>query len=157
MRTTGKRTAYTVVGLIEFFSGRLFFQGIEGKCNAQRYQTCLEHVLTQTTQPLFLVQDGAKYHHAAALHPFWHAQRGRLFTIRLPSSSPDYTPMECLRRAIKRATTHHHSFPVFDALIDSVEDALAYVASHPARVKARFGRYLDHLTTADASTLGRAA
>ncbi len=152
VRTTGKRRAYKVFGLIEFFSGRLFFQGIEGKFNAQSYRTFLEHVLAQTAadqsqRPLFLVQDGAKYHHAAALAPFWHAQRGRLFTIRLPSYSPDYNPIEFLWRAIKRTATHNQYFPVFDALIDSVEAALAFFATHPARVKALFGRSLDHLTT----------
>jgi len=114
-------------------------------------------VLAQTTQPLFLVQDGAKDHHAAALHPFWHAQRGRLFTIRLPSYSPDYNPIEFLWRAIKRAATHNQYFPAFGALIDSVEDALAFFATHPARVKALFGRYLDHLTTPDSAALLAAA
>ena len=54
-----------------------FYQGITGKFNATTYQVFLQGVLDQTTAPLFLVQDGAKYHHAAALQPFWHAHRGR--------------------------------------------------------------------------------
>jgi len=152
VRTTGKRKAYKVFGLIEFFSGRLFFQGIEGKFNATSYQTFLQQVLDQTTTnrhapPLFLVQDGAKYHHAAALQPFWHAHRGRLFTTRLPSYSPDYNPIEFLWRATKRTATHNRYFPVFDALIDSVEDALAYFATHADRVRGLFGLYLDRMAT----------
>lgn len=162
VKTTGKRKAYKVFGLIEFFSGQLFFQGIEGKFNATSYQTFLQHVLVQTTTaqhqpPLFLVQDGAKYHHAAALQPFWHAHRGRLFTIRLPSYSPDYNPIEFLWRATKRASTHNQYFPVFSALIDSVEDALAHFATHPKRVKALFGLYLDHMTTPADAALPAAA
>jgi transposase len=145
VKTTGKRKAYKVFGLIEFFSGRLFYQGIEGKFNAQSYQAFLEAVLDQTTAPLFLVQDGAKYHHAAALQPFWDAHRDRLFTTRLPSYSPDYNPIEFLWRATKRQATHNRYFPAFDALIGSVEEALAYFAAHPERVKALFGRYLDEL------------
>ena len=145
VKTTGRRKAYKVFGLIEFFSGRLFSQGIEGKFNAQSYQAFLETVLAQTSAPLFLVQDGAKYHHAAALKPFWHAHRGRLFTTRLPSYSPDYNPIEFLWRATKRTATHNRYFPQFDALTASVEEALAHFAAHPERVKALFGHYLDRM------------
>lgn len=157
VKTTGRRKAYKVFGLIEFFSGRLFYEGIEGQFNATTYQAFLQHVLDQTTQPLFLVQDGAKYHHAAALRPFWHAHRGRLFTTRLPSYSPDYNPIEFLWRATKRQATHNRYFPAFDALIGSVEEALAYFAAHPERVKALFGRYLDHLTDPWATAVPAAA
>ena len=147
VKTTGRRRAYKVFGLIEFFSGRLFYRGLEGKFTAASYQAFLEWVLGQTTEPLFLVQDGAKYHHAAALAPFWHAHRGRLFTTRLPSYSPDYNPIEFLWRATKRRATHNRYFAAFDALIGSVEEALAYFAVHPERVKALFGFYLKHLAT----------
>jgi transposase len=82
VKTTGRRRAYKVFGLIEFFSGRLFSQGVEGKFNAQSYQAFLEWVLGQTTAPLFLVQDGAPYHRSAALRPFWHAHRGRLYVTQ---------------------------------------------------------------------------
>lgn len=145
VKTTGKRKAYKVFGLIEFFRGQLFYQGITGKFNATTYQAFLQAVLDQTTAPLFLVQDGAKYHHAAALQPFWHAHRGRLFTTRLPSYSPDYNPIELLWRATKRQATHNRYFPEFDTLIGSVEEALAYFAVHPERVKELFGFYLKHM------------
>ncbi len=145
VKTTGRRKAYKVFGLIECFSGRLFSQGIEGTFNAASYQAFLEWVLDQTTAPLFLVQDGAKYHHAAALKPFWHAHCGRLFTTRLPSYSPDYNPIEFLWRATKRTATHNRYFPQFDALTASVEEALAHFAAHPERVKALFGHYLDRM------------
>lgn len=157
VRTTGKRKAYKVFGLIEFFSGRLFYRGIEGRFNAQSYQAFLEGVLAQTTAALFLVQDGAKYHTAAALQPFWHAHRGRLFTARLPSYSPDYNPIEFLWRATKRAATHNRYFPVFDALCASVAEALAHFAAHPERVKALFGRYLDRMATPTSAALPAAA
>ena len=118
VQTTGKRKAYKVFGFIEFFSGRLFYQGIEGKFNATTYQAFLQQVLDQTTAPLFVVQDGAKYHHAAALQPFWHAHRGRLFTTRLPSYSPDYNPIEFLWRATKRQATHNR-YRSSDNVLDS--------------------------------------
>jgi transposase len=145
VKTTGRRTAYKGFGLIEFFSGRLFYRGLDGTFNAQSYQAFLEWGLAQTTAPLFPVHDGAPYHRAAALRPFWRAHHDRLFVTQLPSSSPDYNPIEFLWRATQRRATHNRSFPVFDALIGSVEEALAYFAAHPERVTALFGLYLDPL------------
>src|SRR5918912_2023324 len=128
VKTTGRRKAYKVFGLIEVFSGRLFYRGIDGKFNGESYRAFLEWVLAQTTASLFLVQDGAPYHRAAALQPFWQAHAHRLFVTQLPSYSPDYNPIEFLWRATKRRATHNRYFPAFDALIDAVEDALAYFA-----------------------------
>ena len=145
VKTTGRRKAHKVFGLIEFFSGRLFYQGIDGKFNAASYQAFLEQVLAQTTEPLFLVQDGAPYHRAAALRPFWAAHQARLFVTQLPSYSPDYNPIEFLWRATKRTATHNRYFPAFETLVDSVEAALARFATQPERVKALFGLYLDHM------------
>lgn len=131
---------------IEFFSGRLFYRGIEGKFNADSYIAFLRTVLAQTRKRLFLVQDGAPYHRAATVKAFFHAHRGRIAVTRLPSYSPDYNPIEFLWRATKRTATHNRSFPVFDALIGSFEEALAHFPAHPARVKALFGFYLDRMT-----------
>lgn len=149
VKTTGIRKAYKVFGLIEFFSGRLFFQGIEGRFNGQSYIAFLRWVLEQTTEPLFLVQDGASYHRAAPVKAFFEQHRTRLHVTHLPSYSPDYNPIEFLWRATKRRATHNRYFPAFETLIGSVEEALAYFAAHPAQVKALFGLYLDHMATAD--------
>ncbi len=145
VKTTGRRRAYKVFGLIEFFSGRLFYRGSDGKFNGESYVAFLTWVLEQTTEPLFLVQDGAPYHRAAPVKAFFERHRDRLFVTQLPSYSPDYNPIEFLWRATKRRATHNRYFPAFDTLIESVEDALVFFAIHPERVKALFGRYLDHM------------
>jgi len=141
--TSGKRRAYKVFGLIEFFSGRLFFQGIEGKFNAASYITFLQAVLHQTSQPLFLVQDGAKYHTAQAVRDFFAQHSQRLTVTRLPSYSPDYNPIEFLWRAVKRRTTHNVYFADFHRLVTSVEDALTYFQTRPDYVQSLFTLYLD--------------
>lgn len=152
VKTTGRRKAYKVFGLIEFFSGRLFHRGIDGKFNGASYVAFLTGVLDQTTEPLFLVQDGAPYHRAAPVKAFFAAHADRLHVTHLPSYSPDYNPIEFLWRATKRRATHNRYFPEFDALIGSVEQALAFFATHPERVKALFGRYLDEMASfADAA------
>lgn len=145
VKTTGVRKAYKVFGLIDFFSGRLFSQGLTGRFNGASYITFLESVLTQTTEPLFLVQDGASYHRAAPVKAFFTQHADRLHVTQLPSYSPDYNPIEYLWRAIKRTATHIRYFPEFAQLITSVEDALAAFQRQPERVKALFGRYVDEM------------
>jgi transposase len=147
VKTTGRRKAYKVFGMIEFFSGRLFYQGIEGAFNAASYIAFLTRVLTQTTEPLFVVQDGAPYHRAALVKAFCAQHQDRLHVTTLPSYSPDYNPIEFLWRATKRTATHNRYFPEFDALIGAVEEALAAFSRQPERVKALFGRYLDEMAT----------
>jgi transposase len=155
VRTAGRRKAYKVFGLIEYFSGRLFYQGSEGKFDGASYIAFLTGVLAQTTTPLFLVQDGAPYHRAAVVKAFFEQHRDRLHVTQLPSYSPDYNPIEYLWRATKRTATHNRYFPAFQELIASVEEALAALSRQPERVKALFGLYLDDL--AAAPTTGAAA
>ena len=47
--TSGKRKGYKVFGAIEYFSGRLFSQGMEGRFNSESYQAFLEMIMAQTT------------------------------------------------------------------------------------------------------------
>ncbi len=152
--TSGKRKGYKVFGLIDFFSGCLFYQGIEGKFNSESYIAFLKQVLKQTHQPLFLVQDGARYHTSKLTKQFFQDHAQRLTAAQLPSYSPDYNPIEFLWRALKRRTTHNVYFPEFATLIASVEEALAYFQTQPDYVKSLFTVYLDQMATAaDASAL----
>jgi transposase len=58
--TSGKRKGSKVFGAIEYFSGRLFSQGIEGRVNSDRSPAFLQMLMAQTTEPLFLIHDGAR-------------------------------------------------------------------------------------------------
>jgi hypothetical protein len=60
-------------------------------------------------------------------------------------------------RASKRRATHNRYFLEFDALVGSVEEALAFLATHSERIKAVFDRYVDHLTWATDAALATAA
>lgn len=152
--TSGKRKAYKVFGLIDLFSGCLFYQGIEGKFLSESYIAFLKQVLKQTRQPLFLVQDGARYHTSKLTKQFFQDHAQRLTAVQLPSYSPDYNPIEFLWRALKRRTTHNVYFPEFATLIASVDEALAYFQTQPAYVKSLFTVYLDEMATAtDVSVL----
>ena len=144
VKTTGKRKAYKVFGLIEFFSGRLFRQGVIGKLNADAYVRFLTMILEQTPQPLFLVQDGAPYHRAK-VKDFITRHATRLTVTQLPSYSPDYNPIEYLWRATKRDATHNQYFPDFTDLVESVETTLAELAAQPDYVRSLFTLYLEQM------------
>jgi len=148
VKTTGKRKAYKVFGLIDLFSGQLFYQAIEARFNSDSYIAFLKQVLRQTQQPVFLVQDGARYHTSKATRQFFHEQTKRLTVAQLPSYSPDYNPIEFLWRALKRRTTHNQYFPEFDTLVNSVDEALAYFQTQADYVKSLFTIYLDEMATA---------
>lgn len=141
VKTSGKRKAYKTFGAIEFFSGRLFYQGIEGRFNSETYQTFLLWVLAQTTEHIFLIQDGARYHTSKAMQQFFAQHQDRLTVFQLPSYSPDYNPIEYLWRKTKRRATHNRYFEQFQHLTASVEDTLAYFATQPQEVLALFGLY----------------
>jgi transposase len=139
----GKRKGYKVFGLIDYCSGRLFSRGHTGRFNAASYCAFLEGVLAATTQPIILIQDGARYHTAAKTKEFFAQHAERLTVEQLPSYSPDYNPIEHLWRNIKRHNTHNRYFPEFSDLTTAVETALAHFQQHPQEVKQLMGTYLD--------------
>ena len=141
--TSGKRKGYKVCGAIEYFSGRLFSQGIEGRFNSESYQTFLQMIMAQTTAHLFLIHDGARYHTSASTTAFLVAHQARITEYPLPSYSPDYNPIEYLWKKTKQRATHNKYFKEFAELTVSVEKALTYFATHPDTVLGLFGRYCE--------------
>ena len=46
--TSGKRKGHKVYGAIEYVTGRLFYQGIEGRFNSESYQAFLPMIMRQS-------------------------------------------------------------------------------------------------------------
>lgn len=145
IKTIGQRNAYKVFGAIDFFSGRLFYQGLVGKLNAASYLRFLKQILRQTRRPVFLVQDGAPYHRAKAVKDFLAQHTQRLTVTQLPSYSPDFNPIEYLWRATKRQATHNHFFPEFTDLVASVENTLTTLATRPDYIRSLFTFYFEQM------------
>ena len=120
-RAAQRLESVRVAGL---FRGRLFHQGTQGRLNSASYTAFLQQVLEQTTAPIYLIQDGARYHTSKATHVFFAAHADRLTVAQLPSYSPDYNPIEKLWKQVKQEDTHLVYFPTFEALRDKVETAL---------------------------------
>jgi transposase len=136
VKTSGKRKGYKVFGLIDSFTGHFFYQGQDGRLNSAAYIAFLTRVLAQTTQPIILIQDGAKYHTSAETKAFFAQQTARLQVVQLPTYSPDYNPIEKLWKKIKQQETHLHYFPTFEALTAKVEQALLTFANIPEEILA---------------------
>src|SRR2546422_2814812 len=143
VKTSGKRKGYKVFGAIEYFSGRLFYQGIEGRFASDSYHAFLRTILTHTTEHVFLIHDGARYHTSQATTQFLAQHAERITVHPLPSYSPDYNPIEYLWKKTKKRATHNQYFKEFALLTVSVEKALAYFATHPETVLGLFGLYCE--------------
>jgi len=124
VKTAGNRKSYKVFGLIDYFSGRFFFRGHEGRLNSESYTAFLKEVLSKTRKHIILIQDGASYHRSLAVTEFFKKHSERITVYRLPSYSPDYSPIEKLWKKIKEKEVHLHYFPSFESLKNRVEEGL---------------------------------
>jgi transposase len=148
VKTSGKRKGYKVFGLIDFFSGRLFWKGQTDRFNTESYMAFLADVLTQTEQHLLLIQDGARYHTSKAMQDFFAAHTDRLTRYQLPSYSPDFNPIEYLWRNVKKDATHLKYFADFADLQQKVDKTLQQLATLPDAILGLMGRYCESLGTA---------
>ena len=92
--------------------------------------------MEHTTQSIVLIQDGAKYDTSAETKAFFAQQTARLQVFQLPTSSPDYNPIEKLWKKLKQQDTHLHYLPTFAVLTEKVKQALLKFAHAPAEVLA---------------------
>jgi transposase len=141
--TSGTRKGDKVFGAMEYCSGRLCYQGSEGRFNSESYQAFLQGSMAQTTAHLVLIPDGAPYHTSAATQAFLLAHSERLTAYPLPSYSPDCKPIAYLWKKTKQRATPNKYFKAFATLTVSVDKALAYFATHPEAVLGLFGLYCE--------------
>lgn len=139
VKTSGKRKAYKVFGLIDYFTGKFFAQATEARLTSASYEQFLTQVLAQSERRIILIQDGARYHTSKAMKEFFAKHAERLTVFQLPSYSPDFNPIEKLWKKIKEQETHLHYFPTFESLKEKVEQALVKFANAPKEILALFG------------------
>ncbi len=145
IKTSGLRKGYKVFGAIEFFSGRLLYQGTPERFQSESYQTFLQYLLSQFSGPILLIQDGARYHTSKATQDFLQLHKDRLIVYQLPSYSPDYNPIEYLWKKVKTKATHNRYFAEFVKLVQSVEEALKILAAQTDEILRLMGIYTQHL------------
>ena len=143
--TSGKRKGYKVFGLIDYFSGRFFYKAHEGRFNSESYAAFLLDVLSQTTQHVVVIQDGARYHTSKAMQQFFDVHADRLTIEPLPAYSPDFNPIEHLWKKIKKDATHLKHFPAFVDFQAEVDRALLHFAQTPDEITVLMARYCETL------------
>jgi len=141
IKTSGKRKGFRVFGLIDYFTGRFFSTGVEGKLNGESYVEFLQEVLRQTRKPIILIQDGASYHWSKAVKEFFEYHKNRITVYKLPAYSPDFNPIEKLWKKIKEKGTHLKYFPTFESLKDKVGEMLLEFKNTPQEILSLFGLY----------------
>jgi hypothetical protein len=92
-KPSGKRQGYTVFGAMEYVSGRLFYQGLEGRFPSDSCQQFVRMLLAHTTAHLFLIHDGARDHTSQATQQCLETHCARITASPLPSSAPDDHPI----------------------------------------------------------------
>jgi transposase len=147
VKTSGQRKAYKIFGLIDYFSGAFFYKAHTGRFNSASYEAFLREVLAKTSQPLIIIQDGARYHTSKAMQQFFAHHADRLSIYQLPAYSPDFNPIEYLWRNIKKQATHLRYFPTFEDLVNKVEAKLRYFAHTPKMITNLMGKYCQSLGT----------
>jgi transposase len=149
--TTGLRKGYKVFGAIEFFSGRLIYQGTEQRFQSDSYQSFLNYLLSQVSGKVILIQDGARYPTSKATREFLEQHKERLTVYLLPSYSPDYNPIEYLWKKVKTLATHNRYFAEFVMLVQSVDLALKVLATQSTEILRLMGIYTMHLAAPSAA------
>ncbi|MBC7532681.1 MAG: transposase [Oligoflexus sp.] len=84
------RKSVKVFGLIDYETGRTFYDFIDEKINSASFINFLKTVLTSTRSHLLLIQDGAKYHHAEEVLRFLDEKKKRVTPFKLPRIRPRY-------------------------------------------------------------------
>jgi len=143
--TSGKRKGYKVFGLIDYFSGRFFYKGHEGRFHSESSMAFLLDVLAQTRRHVVVIQDGARYHTSQAMQDFFKAHAAHLTIEQLPSYSPDFNPIEHLWKKVKKEATHLKYFPDFAQLQAEVDRALLHFAQTPSEITVLMARYCETL------------
>jgi transposase len=147
--TSGKRKAYKVFGLIDYFSGHFFYKAHAGRFNSESSKAFLLDVLAQTTHHVVVMQDGARYHTSTAMQGFFETHAERLTIEQLPAYSPDFNPIEHLWKKVKKEATHLKHFPEFTGLQLEVDRALLHFAQTPREITVLMAHYCEKLGQVD--------
>ncbi len=141
VKTSGVIKGYKVFGLIEYFTGKFFYQTQEESLHSDAYIHFLKRVLEKTNKHLHLIQDGSSYHTSKKTKEFFKDHSNRITVYQLPSYSPDYNPIAMLWKKIKVKGVHMHYFPTFDSLKNKVLSMLDVFQKECQEILSLFGFY----------------
>ena len=135
--TYGHHASVALFGAVDIRGGTTMVEQA-ADLTAQTFQAFLARLFAQyPTQPLVLICDNAKIHHAQCLAPFWAQYQDRVEVWYLRAYSPNLNSTERLWKWLKQTVICNAFHPDVAALATSVEKFLAYVATVPEEVRSR--------------------
>lgn len=122
--------------------GDLFFRFFDGAMNTDIFKDFCSRLIREFSQPVFLIVDNLKVHHANNLQDWFEQQKKehgfRIFY--LPSYSPELNPDEYFNRDIKAQLAEEKIARNVQELQDSIERHVNCRKLDPAAVMRLFGK-----------------
>jgi transposase len=140
VHATGSRVSVNMVSAVSP-TGELHFKLIDGRMNSQTFIEFCDDLLHDISTPVFLILDGASYHHSRAVKKYVekvNVDGLRLRIYRLPAYSPQLNPDEWVWRNIKGHQIGRMQILDFGTLFKAADKALQRLKSSPAIVKGFF-------------------
>lgn len=117
---TGERRSVQMVSAVSA-QGALHFDVFQGRMNSDRFIEFLAKLLDSIPGKIFLILDGASYHHSRKVHNYVTSTEGRLRIFQLPPYSPELNPDEWVwnntknhgvAKAVAMSQAHLHTLVV---------------------------------------------
>jgi transposase len=134
---TGERFTINMVSAINT-AGDIHFDLVEGSFNSDKFIRFCRQVLHDANSPVWLVVDGAKYHHSKATMEYVESTDGKLRIIQLPAYSPELNPDEWVWRNIKTHNTGRSASRTRDEMRTTILDAVQRMRQIPGVVRGFF-------------------
>lgn len=126
-------------------NGELEFMFFDDSINADIFKTFCEKLTEKRKNPVYLIVDNLRVHHAKVLSPWFEEQKAlnRLFIFYLPSYSPELNPDEYLNRDLKAHLAEKAISKSKQALQKAIRKHLNTRKRNKDAIKSLFSIYLE--------------
>ncbi len=135
--TPGQNAKQYVFGAVNAISGALVWLVWAHKNNVG-FRQLLRHLLAlheHAEQPIVVVVDNFRIHHAKAVKAWLHSHRTQIRLYFLPTYAPRLNPIERLWRHVRRNVTDNYFFRTLPRLMVAVEAFLREMTESPALIR----------------------
>lgn len=118
--------------------GDLFFWAFSGNLNADKFLHFLQHLVSETSQKIFVFADHHPAHKAKPVEQWLEAHRSEIEIVWLPRYSPEYNPDEFLNNDLKQNLTEQELPEDTSMFRQTICDILEAIKSMPERIQGYF-------------------
>jgi transposase len=135
--STGQRFSVNMISAVSS-RGQLHCDLVEGRMNSARFIEFCAKLLQDIEGPVFLIVDGASYHHSKKTRKFVESTNGRLRLFQLPAYSPELNPDEWVWKNVKHDQVGRKSVLRRSDLVEITTEALTRLPRLPNIVRGFF-------------------